>query len=353
MGEFDKTIEESDIMNRLSIVVPVYNAEKYLCECINSVIAQSNPNWELVLIDDGSLDNSGIICDNYANKYDNIVAYHKENEGQFVSRLYGIKKASYEYVGFLDADDYLCSHYVNDVLKILDLYYPQILCFGFFEVFDSCTKEYELPFDNELMLFSGKKIGDFFKEIINQHISGAMWSKVFLRDYILRVSLDCGEVNKKRFGEDAFQSYNYIIQANLICAYNKSLYYYRFVNNSASKGFENRELDYFNTKYVYKVLMNGIDYLNMDTDSQEIVQASNFNGAVYRILRYYRAAKTAKRRKEIVNYDWSTYLLDMTDDDIAKNSYIRKSYIKVWNAFKKKRHFEIYIRERIKKIGWG
>ena len=90
-----------------------------------------------------------------------------------------------------------------------------------------------------------------------------------------------------------------------------------------------------------------------DENNLNQVRAFCFNYTVNYILRYYRSAKDNKRRKEIVKYDWSTYLLDMTDDDINNNPYIRKSYIKVWNAFKHKRHLEIIVRERIKKIGWG
>ena len=78
----------------ISVVVPVYNAQRYLENCINSVLKQSNSNWELLLIDDGSTDNSGIICDKYAEDNKNVLAFHKKNEGQFLTRRFGIQKST-------------------------------------------------------------------------------------------------------------------------------------------------------------------------------------------------------------------------------------------------------------------
>ena len=93
---------------KISIVVPVYNCEKYVGDCIESVINQSNDNWELILVNDGSTDKSAEICNSYAEKYrQKIFAFHKENEGQFLTRKFGILKCTGDYVGFLDADDLL------------------------------------------------------------------------------------------------------------------------------------------------------------------------------------------------------------------------------------------------------
>ena len=99
----------------ISIVVPVYNAEKYLDRSIGSVISQTNSDWELILVNDGSLDNSGEICEKYSSKYENIKVLHKKNEGQLIARQLGIDNSSGDYIGFLDADDELDKNYVEDL----------------------------------------------------------------------------------------------------------------------------------------------------------------------------------------------------------------------------------------------
>lgn len=96
-----------NIKPKISIVVPIYNAEIYLEECINSLINQTEKNIEIILINDGSTDSSGKICDNYAMKDSRIKVIHKINEGQAVAKNIGIDLANGEYIGFLDSDDYI------------------------------------------------------------------------------------------------------------------------------------------------------------------------------------------------------------------------------------------------------
>jgi len=103
-------------MAKVSIIVPVYNTEKYLAQCIDSVISQTYKNWELIMIDDGSTDSSGIILDKYAGDDDRIKIIHKVNEGQFISRRKGILAASGDYILFLDSDDY----WKDNCLEVLD-----------------------------------------------------------------------------------------------------------------------------------------------------------------------------------------------------------------------------------------
>lgn len=112
VGETDK------MFFSYTIVIPVYNAEKYVSEMIESVIAQTYLNWNMVIIDDGSTDNSGMICEQYSNE--KIQIYHCENQGQMIARITGIMKATGDYTLVLDADDYLekdCLKKVNDVLN--------------------------------------------------------------------------------------------------------------------------------------------------------------------------------------------------------------------------------------------
>ena len=91
----------------LSIIVPIYNVEKYLCKCIDSVIAQTYQEWELLLIDDGSTDNSGNICDEYAKKDSRIRTFHNKNRGASAARNTGLDASIGEWIYFLDGDDYI------------------------------------------------------------------------------------------------------------------------------------------------------------------------------------------------------------------------------------------------------
>lgn len=107
-------MEESKANPKVSIIVPVYRAEKYVSKCIDSILNQSYPNWELILVDDGSPDNSGSICDQYAAKDNRIRVFHKENGGVSSARNLGLDIATGEWIGFVDADDWLETETLND-----------------------------------------------------------------------------------------------------------------------------------------------------------------------------------------------------------------------------------------------
>lgn len=92
---------------QISIIVPVYNVEKYLDKCLSSILSQTFTDFELILVDDGSTDGSGEICDRYAESDARVRTYHQKNQGQAVARNYAIRKAKGEYLGFVDSDDWI------------------------------------------------------------------------------------------------------------------------------------------------------------------------------------------------------------------------------------------------------
>lgn len=105
---------------KLSIIIPVYNVEKYIIECIDSVLFQTYKDWELILVDDGSTDNSGKICDEYALKDNRIKVIHKENGGLSSARNAGLDIVKGEYITFIDSDDVLLNDDIFD--KIIDIF---------------------------------------------------------------------------------------------------------------------------------------------------------------------------------------------------------------------------------------
>ena len=101
---------------KTTIIVPVYNSQDYLHKCITSILEQSHKNLELILINDGSKDNSAQICDDYAKKDDRIIVIHQENSGVSVARNQGIEKASGDFIIYVDSDDWIQPEYVTDLL---------------------------------------------------------------------------------------------------------------------------------------------------------------------------------------------------------------------------------------------
>lgn len=124
-------IRQNENMPKVSIIVPVYKAEKYLNRCIDSILAQTFTDWELLLIDDGSPDRSGDICDEYAKKDIRIRVFHKKNGGVSSARNLGLYNVQGEYVTFVDSDDWIDVNTLNVCFSQIEIYDLDILQFSY------------------------------------------------------------------------------------------------------------------------------------------------------------------------------------------------------------------------------
>lgn len=114
----------------VSVIVPVYNVEKYLEECVESILEQTYTDFELILVDDGSSDKSGAICDSIADRDDRIRVFHKTNGGLSDARNYGIRKSKGEYLTFIDSDDYVSQYYLDTLVNLINRYSVSMSCVG-------------------------------------------------------------------------------------------------------------------------------------------------------------------------------------------------------------------------------
>ena len=154
--------------NLISVVMPVYNAEAFLKNSIESVINQTYKNIEMILINDGSSDGSGMICDNYSDQYSRIKVFHKANAGPAAARNFGIERASGELIFFLDADDYISL----DALEILEDIYEKTSANNVIGNFEKIRSNYvEINYDNELrknIILDRTDIVNYVNEYLNK-----------------------------------------------------------------------------------------------------------------------------------------------------------------------------------------
>ena len=107
------------MLDLVSVVVPVYNVEKYLVQCVQSLLNQTYEKYEIILVDDGSTDGSGTLCDVYAHDNEKVIAYHKKNGGLSDARNYGIEHANGEFIVFVDGDDFVSERYIEDLYSLV------------------------------------------------------------------------------------------------------------------------------------------------------------------------------------------------------------------------------------------
>ena len=199
-------------MLKYSVIVPVYNVENYLPRCIDSLLAQNYVDLEILLIDNGSNDQSGQICENYAAQFSNITAYHIPNKGVSSARNFGLSKAKGDFICFVDADDYLVGNLFSDVESQLDSQLDLLV----FSYYNSIEKNLsEINRSAKILPTEGKKDkSDFialFQKLCLTDMMYTVWNKIYRREFleehqIVFESYELGE--DVRFNLNVYQHVN-------------------------------------------------------------------------------------------------------------------------------------------------
>lgn len=231
-------------MTRFSIVIPVYNVEQYLRECVSSVLSQEYKDFEVVLVDDGSKDHSGEICDEFADADNRVKVIHKPNGGPTSARTEGTNAATGEYLVFLDSDDYFAEGLLSEMSKIVDEYDPDAI------LYDGVPfpQQGQEPFQRlpEPGLYSGDSMEALRKNVIFNEkgeisISYGMCSKVFRRTLYLPYQSAVPTSLYK--GEDLAVTAPLLVSCSSVYVSDFCGYYYRDTPNSIMHRFSEEEID--------------------------------------------------------------------------------------------------------------
>lgn len=211
-------------MPSVSVIVPVYNVENYLCRCVDSILGQTYTDFELILVDDGSPDNCGAICDEYAAKDNRIVVIHKENGGLSAARNAGLDAATGKYIYFLDSDDSIKSNLIETVVPYFESG-ADLVVFNHERVHPDGLV---IPCVHELgtyALSEENRVGFYTKTLLSYSIGWEAWNRMFRRDTIETYHLRFVD-NRRIFAEDMYFCLCYCAHVQKIISIPQSLYYY-------------------------------------------------------------------------------------------------------------------------------
>lgn len=224
-------------MNSLiSVIIPIYNVEKYLDRCVDSIINQTYKNLEIILVDDGSPDNCPKMCDDYAEKDSRIRVVHKKNGGLSDARNVGMEVATGEYVSFIDSDDYISLDFYETLLQTMidndsDIVECSVVKFYENEKFDEYSDDLKVTNYETVDALDGLISENPFK----QHV----WNKLYKSSVALDIPYAVGKLN-----EDEFWTYQVFGKAKKVTRINKTIYYYFQRNGSImGNGYNIRRLD--------------------------------------------------------------------------------------------------------------
>ena len=206
-------------MPKISVIVPVYNVEKHLDKCLGSILSQTFTDFELLLINDGSLDNSGKICDEYAENDDRIRVFHKKNGGVSSARNLGLDNAQGEWIAFIDSDDWVEKTYLEHLFINNDKYEFSVM--GYID-------QWKISIDNkpEYDVFINKNFIKFYEQYITTPLEGCVWGCLLSLAIINKIQLRFDE--NLSFGEDNLFLSDYFENISTIQVINYSDYHKTF-----------------------------------------------------------------------------------------------------------------------------
>lgn len=255
-----------DYKYKLSIIIPVYNIEQYLPDCLESILPQLTHNIEVIIINDCSTDLTAKICNSYRDRYENIkVIHNKVCQGVSIARNSGLKIAQGQYISFIDGDDMISSSYIQSILYCIDNYIFEMLMFDY-------SRELEL-IDNSLSpkeKVSEIESKEVFEGILNKgKYDGYLWNKIFCNDIIKKNDISFRK--NISIWEDMLFVLQYIRECNKILIFNQKLYFYRLRIESAT-----------NSSLTLKQFQDKVEVCQ-----QFLLLDKNINSSIYQQSKYH------------------------------------------------------------------
>lgn len=310
---------------KFSIIIPIYNAQRYLEYCLQSLVEQDYRDYEVILVNDGSTDGCDRICRHYAEKYcEHVRYYEQENKGQYAARMFGIEQAKGEYCCFVDADDAV----TKDYFKVLDhaskVSQADILLFDFEMINENGNR---LDLDTDELLEAGKVSKSRILELLILSRINAMWNKAYRRTLFKYVSLSDVEMGV-RIGEDLLMNIPLVEHAETFFYSAERIYQYRKNRSSISYNIGKRSImDVDVTRNaVYQCMVR----LGIDTEHNRKLFYEQYLEEVGRELRYTNQKQDLNAFKQISE----------AEHMVKAEKYLKNSNIPKWKKVELKLFYE-------------
>lgn len=281
----------------ISVVVPVYNVEPYLIECLESIINQTYRDLEIILIDDGSTDKSGDICDEYGKKDERIIVIHQSNQGSASAKNAGLRKSSGEYLAFVDSDDFLQEDAYEFMVKQLEEYCADIIQGCFRKVYQKFYRDVNKIIEMQILDTS-----EFLELFTKDWTCGLLWDKLYKRDIFKDIYFKEGHKI-----DDEFFTYKGVMNSKKILRVPHYIYNYRQRISSVM----------FSKDSQLKIISDSLEYLS---------------------IRREEVTKSFPQLKKVYDEHYLNMLIIL-----SKNEYINAEHIK-----EIKQHIKKYFNENDK-----
>lgn len=288
---------------KVSVIIPVYNVEKYLRQCVDSILNQTLQDFEIILINDGSTDESLNILNEYSEKDDRIIVIDKENEGQSIARNIALPKSKGECVIYIDSDDYIEKNCLELLYLKIKETQSDVVVYAHKEVYDDTIigADAKVKIDvDENKIYTGLEVADM---VLNCKFLGTPWNKMFTREILDKSNM---YFEPFRYVQDWFPTFKAIFMSDKVAFVNTPLYNYRMrgTATTAKKTEKNIE-DY---SHATDLIINFANEHGMDENSISVLKCKAFNNIISRKVKTYKENKDIYRE-----YDYQIFKITILE----------------------------------------
>lgn len=318
---------------KVSVIVPIYNVEKYLKRCIDSILIQTLKSIEIILIDDGSTDNSSNICDEYQQLDKRVKVIHIQNAGPSNARNIGIVEAKGEYVGFIDSDDYIEGEMYEQLYYQAKLFNSQMCCSSYYCEKPDSSSVIELPLEPGILMDKNYISLTLVKNIAKCNDAGlfSLWNKIYNREFLQRQNIWMDI--KRNHGEDWVFNLELYKRYSNITYVNKPFYHYLQTKSGLFKKY--RE-NYFTLCLDGRIrMLEFFDFFKILPDEYTKRGLKFYYEFVNQVSRIYTNTLDSQKRKQLINEivkncytnDCCSEILNMNSECLTQNSMSRKDKV--------------------------
>lgn len=285
----------------VSVIIPVYKVEPYLRQCIESVLAQTHSALDIILVDDGSPDRCGEICEEYAARDNRIRVIHQPNGGLSAARNSGLDAARGEYVTFVDSDDFVAENYVETLLKWISDSGADIACGGFVD-YHTGDKVTTPPADSHPIILSAS---EFLEEMLYQHTGdNSVWGKLYKK-----IIFDGLRFTPGILYEDLDIIYRAILRGSKVACGRTPLYYYRVNQGSILHNFSIKRTDVLDvTDRMVEYI--GKNYPQLESAARSRRLSAHFNIYCLLVANGMHDAEIEERCRKVIKGERGRFLFD-------------------------------------------
>lgn len=285
----------------ISVIVPVYNVEEYLPKCLDSIINQTYKNLEIIVVNDGSTDNSGKICDEYAAKNKRIKIIHKTNGGVVKARIEGFNNSTADYIMFVDSDDYIGERTLEIMYETLHTYDVDLVCSQYFDCFGELVQKSPVRpkpgfYDKDVIIdfLKNRFLYDVYTNLAG--IAHPLWAKL-VKKYKIEQCLEAGE--GLFWGEDQVSLLKILYNIDTMFVLPDYLYFYRQREGQVTKTYRSQLWENINLCFEKLEIVDTENYLTEQFKLRKLAMYIMLASMVFAEKNCFEARKEIKKYSNI------------------------------------------------------